>query len=65
MNIYKIIVGKPEGKRPLRSPICWWIDNTKMDLRVMGWGSMFWIDLARDKDQWKTLVDTVMKLKGP
>jgi hypothetical protein len=46
MNIYRILVGKPEGKRPLGRQRLWWVDNIKMDLRVMAWDGMDWIDLA-------------------
>jgi hypothetical protein len=58
-------VGKPEGKRPLGTPRCRWEDNTKMDLREIGWGGMDWIDLAQDRDKWRTLVNTVMNLRVP
>jgi hypothetical protein len=62
-NAYRILVGKPEGKRPLERPT--WEDNIKMDLREIGWGGMDWIDLAQDRDQWRALVNTVMKLRVP
>jgi hypothetical protein len=55
-------VGKPEGKRPLGRPRHRWMDNIKMDL---GWDGMDWIKLAQDRDQWKAVVDTVMKLRVP
>jgi hypothetical protein len=47
---YRILVEKPEGKRPLRRPRRRWVDNTKMDLREIGWGGMDWIDLVQDID---------------
>jgi hypothetical protein len=50
-NAYRILVGKPEEKRPLGRPRRRWMDNNKMDLREMRWGGMEWIDLAQDKDQ--------------
>jgi hypothetical protein len=50
-NGYRILVGKPEGKRPLGRPTSRWMDNIKMNLRETGWGGMDWIDLARDRDQ--------------
>jgi hypothetical protein len=50
-NAYSILVGKLEGKRPLRRPRCRWMDNIKMDLRETGWGGMDWIDLILDRDQ--------------
>jgi hypothetical protein len=62
-NAHSILVGKPDGKRPLGKPRCRWVDNIKMDLRVTGWGGMDWIDLAQDKDQWRTSVNMVMNLR--
>jgi hypothetical protein len=56
------LVGKLEGKRPLGRPRCKWVDNIKRDLREIGWGGMDWIDLAQDRDQWRTLVNMVMNL---
>jgi hypothetical protein len=53
-------VGKPEGKRPPGRPRCKYMDNIKMDLRVIGWGGMDWIYLAQDRDQWRAVVNTVM-----
>jgi hypothetical protein len=50
-NAYRILVGKPEGKRPLGRPRHRWENNIKMDLRAIGWGGMDWIDLAQDRDQ--------------
>jgi hypothetical protein len=64
-NAYKILVEKPEGKRTLGKPTCRWVDNIKMDLRVIGWGGMNWIDLAQDRDQWRAPVNTVMNLRFP
>jgi hypothetical protein len=64
-NAYRILVGKPEGKRPLGRPRCRWVDNIKMDLREIGWDGMDWIDLAQDRDQWRVLVNTVMNLRVP
>jgi hypothetical protein len=60
-SAYRILVGKPEGKRPRRR----WEDNIKMDLRETGWGGMDWTDLAQDRDQWRALVNTVMNLRVP
>jgi hypothetical protein len=62
---YKILVGKPEGKRPLERPRCRWVDNIKIDLREMGWGGMDWIDLADGRDWRRTLVNTAMNLQVP
>jgi hypothetical protein len=61
INAYMILVGKPEGKRPLEIPRRRWEDN----IREMGWGGMDWIDLAQDRDQWRALVNTVMNLQVP
>jgi hypothetical protein len=65
MKAYKILVGKPEGKRPLGRPRRRWKDNIRMDLREIGWGGMDWIDLAQDRDQWRAVVNTVMNLQVP
>jgi hypothetical protein len=62
---YRILVGKPEGERPLGRPRRRWVDNIKMDLREIGLDGMDWIDLAEDRDQWKALVNTVMNLRVP
>jgi hypothetical protein len=64
-NPYTILVGKPEGKRPLGRPrqTSRWVDNIRMDLREIRWGGMDWIDLAHDRDQWRALVNTVMNLR--
>jgi hypothetical protein len=59
-NAYSILVGKPEGKRPLGRPRRRWEDNIKMDVREIGWGGMDWIELSHDRDQWRALVNTVM-----
>jgi hypothetical protein len=61
-NAYRILVGKPEGKRPLGRPRRRWEDNIRMDLIQIGWGGMDWIDVAQDRDQWRALVNTVMNL---
>jgi hypothetical protein len=62
---YRILVGIPEGKRPLRKPRRRWVNNIKMDLRAIGWDGMDWIDLAHDGDQWRALVNTAMNLWVP
>jgi hypothetical protein len=64
-NEYRILVGKPEGKRPIRRPRRGWMDNIKMDLTEIRWDSMDWIDLAHDRDQWKHLGSTVINLRVP
>jgi hypothetical protein len=64
-NAYRILVGKPEGKRPLGRQRCRWVDNIKMDLRELVWEGVDWIDMALDRDQWKALVNTVLNLRVP
>jgi hypothetical protein len=64
-NSYRILVGKPEGKRPLGRPSRRWVDNIKMYLREIEWDGMDQIDLAQDRDQWRALVNTVMNLRVP
>jgi hypothetical protein len=64
-NVSRILVGKPEEKRPLGRPRRRWVDNVKIDLREIGWNGMGWIDLAQDRDQWSALVNTVMNLRVP
>jgi hypothetical protein len=64
-NAYTILVGKPEGKRPLGRRRRRWVDSIKMNLREIGWEGMDWIHLAQDRDQWRALVNTVMNLRFP
>jgi hypothetical protein len=61
----RILVGKPEGKRPLGRPRRRRKDNNKMELREIGWGGIDLIDLAQDRDQWTALVNTIMNLRVP
>jgi hypothetical protein len=65
MNAYRILVGKPEVKRPLGRPRHRWEDNIRLDLREIGWGVIDWIDVAQDRDQWRALVNTVMNFRVP
>jgi hypothetical protein len=60
---YRILVGKPEGKRPLGRPRRRWVGNFKMYLREREWGGVDWIELVQDRDQWRALVNTVMNLR--
>jgi hypothetical protein len=64
-NGYRILVGKPEGRRPLGRPRRRWIGNIKMDLTEIGCDDMDWIHLAQDRDQWRALVNMVMNLRVP
>jgi hypothetical protein len=64
-NVYRILVGKPEEKRPLGRPRRTLVGNIKMDVRERGLGDMDWIDLVQDRDQWRALVNTVMNLRVP
>jgi hypothetical protein len=64
-NAYRILVGKAEGKRQLGRPRNGWEDDIKMDLGEIGWGSMDWINLSEDRDQWKALVKKIMILRVP
>ena len=64
-GVYRVLVGKPEGRRPLGRPRRRWVDNIRMDLQEVGCGYMNWIKLAEDKDRWRTLVSAVMNLRVP
>ena len=65
LGVYRVLVGKPEGKRPLRRPRRRWEDNIKIDLQEVGCGGMDWIELADDRDRWRTLVNAVINLRLP
>ena len=62
---YRVLVGKPEGKRPLGRPRHRWKDNIKIAFQVVGCGGMDWIDVAQDRDRWRVLVNAVMNLRVP
>jgi hypothetical protein len=64
-GVYRVLVQKPEGRRPLGRPRRRWEDNFKMDLQEVGWGGMDWSDLAQDRDRWRTLVNAVMSIRFP
>jgi hypothetical protein len=64
-GVYRVLVGKPEGKSPLGRPRPRWVDNIRMDLQVVGCGYMDWIVLAQVRDMWRTLVSAVMNLRVP
>jgi len=63
--VYRVLVGKPEGKRPLGRPRHSWEDNIKMYLQEVGCGGMDWIYLAQDRDSWRAIVNEVMNLRVP
>ena len=64
-GVYKILVGKPEGKRPLERPKRKWDDNIKMDLQEMRCGGLDWVELAQDTDRWWAMVKAVMNFRVP
>jgi len=64
-GVYRVVVGRPEGKRPLGRPRCRWEDNIKMDLQEVGCGRRDWIRLAQDRDAWRAIVNAVMNLRVP
>jgi hypothetical protein len=64
-GMYRVLVGKSEGKRPLGRPRSSWEDNIKMDLPEVGCGDMDWIELAEDRDRWRAIVNAVMNLQVP
>jgi hypothetical protein len=61
---YRLLVGKPEGKRPLGRPRFRWVDNIRMDLGGVEWGDVDWIGLAKDRNRWRALVNSVLNLHG-
>jgi hypothetical protein len=64
-NVYRLLVGKPEGKRSLERPRRWWMDNIKMDLLEIGVNVVDWIGLGQDRYRWRALVNSVMNLRVP
>ena len=62
-GVHRVLVGKPEGKRPWGRPRCRWEDNIKMDLQEVGGGGGHWMELAQDRDRWRALVNTVMNFR--
>jgi len=64
-GVYRVLVGKPEGKRPLGRPRRRWVYNIRMDLQEVGCGYTDWIGLAQDRDRWRTFVNAVMNLRVP
>jgi hypothetical protein len=64
-NAYSLLVGKPEGRRPLGERRSRWLDNIRMDLAEVGWGDMDWIGPAQDRDRWRAPVNSVLDLRVP
>jgi hypothetical protein len=64
-NAYRLLVGKPEGKRTLERPRRRWVDNIRMDLGEVEWGDVDWIYLAQDRSRWRALVNSVLNLRVP
>jgi hypothetical protein len=64
-GVHRVLVGKPEGKRPLGRPRCRWEDNIKMDVEEVGGGRGDWMELVQDRDRWRALVSTVKNLRVP
>jgi hypothetical protein len=64
-NAYRLLVGKPEGKRPVGRPRCRWVDNIRMDLGEVGWGDVDWIGLAQDRTRWRAVVNSVLNVRVP
>jgi hypothetical protein len=60
-----LMVGKPQGKRPLERPRCRWVDNSNMDVGEIGWGGRDWINMAQDRNRWRSLVNPVLNLRVP
>jgi hypothetical protein len=65
MNAYRILVGKPEGKRPLGRLRRRWVDNIKMNLVEVGWGDVDWTSQAKDRNRWRAVVNSVLNLRVP
>jgi hypothetical protein len=64
-NAYRLLVEKPEGKRPLGRPRRRWVDNIRMDLGEVRWADVDWIGLAQDRNRWRALVNSVLNLRAP
>jgi hypothetical protein len=64
-NAYRLLVVKPEGKKPLGRPRRRWVDNIRMDLGKIGWGDVDWIGLAQDRNKWRALVNSVLSFRVP
>jgi hypothetical protein len=65
INAYRLLVGKPEGRRPAGRPRRRWLDSISMDLAEVGWGDVHWIGLVQDSDRWRALVNSVLNFRVP
>jgi hypothetical protein len=65
MKAYRLLVGKPEGRRPLGRPRCRWLDNIRMDLVEVGWADVDWIGKGQDTERWRASVNSVLNLRVP
>jgi len=64
-GVYRVLLGKPEGRKPLGRPRRRWVDVIRVDLQEVGGGCMDWIGLSQDRDRWRTLVSAVMNFRVP
>jgi hypothetical protein len=64
-NTYRLLVGKPERKKPLRRPTRRWVDNIRMDLGEVEWGDVDWIGLTKDRNRWRALLNSVLNFRVP
>jgi hypothetical protein len=64
-NAYRLLVGKPEGRRPIGRPRRRWLDNIMMGFVEVGWGDVDWIGLAQDREGWRALVNSILNLRVP
>jgi hypothetical protein len=64
-NAYRLLAGKPDGKRPLGRPRRRWVDNIRLDLGEVGWGDVDWIGLAKDRNRWRAVVNWVLNFRVP
>jgi hypothetical protein len=64
-GVYRVLVGKPKGRRPLERARCRWEDNIRIDVQEVGCGGMDWIGLAQDRDGWQAIVNAIMNLRVP